>query len=136
MNESIDPFFNFNERSEVSEVTHSALNSAPDLIALAERPPRVFLHLLHAQTNPPSLGIHTKNLDFNGITLAHDLARMLDTLRPTHLRHMHETFNARFQLNKCTIVSDTCDFSGDSSVWWKPLVDCFPGVWQKLFASQ
>src|SRR6267378_6509596 len=112
MDESVDAFFNFNERSEVSEVTHSAMNSGPDLIPLAERLPRIVLHLLHAQTNAPSLGINTKDLDFNGITGAHDLARMLDALRPTHLRNMHETFDARLQLNKRPIVSDTCDFSG------------------------
>ncbi len=49
---------------------------------------------------------------------------------------MHQTFDPRFQFNERAVVGDARDLAIQSGSGWKPLLDRFPGVRQKLFVTQ
>src|SRR5260370_1779541 len=112
------------------------MNARANLVALAERAPGIFLHLLHAQTDAPGLGINSEHDDFNRIAGADEFTRMLHALGPAHLRHVDQPFDSGFQLDKRAIVRNAGDLTIHARARWKAFVDSFPGIRQELLVSE
>ena len=111
MHEAVHAIFNFDEGPEVCQVANSSMNSSANLITVTKRHPGIGLNLLHPQTDSSGLRINAEHFDFNRVAGPDQLAGMLHALRPAHFRNVHQTFNARLQLNERAIVGNARDLA-------------------------
>src|SRR6266851_9690510 len=111
MNQSIDSILNFNESSEVGQVSHATVNTRSYLIALVQGLPGIVLNLFHSQANSASFWINAQHFNFNGVAGVNQLTGMLYTFRPAHLGNMDQPFDAIFKLYESAVVSDACNAS-------------------------
>src|SRR2546428_3518428 len=136
MNEAINAVFDLNEGAKVSQVSHSAVDTAANLISIVKSLPRVPLHLPHAEANPAALGVNPQHLDVNNISGADDLARMLHALGPTHLGYVNQTFDAGFEFNERAIVGNAGHPAVESRVWRKAFFNALPRIREQLLIPQ
>src|SRR5215213_1189444 len=128
MNEAVNAVFDLDEGTEIGEVSDASMNARADLIALVQRLPGILLHLLHAETDATRPRIDTQHLNVDQVAGIDYLARVLHTFGPAHLRDVHEAFNARFELDKSTVVSDARDTSANTRADWKTFLDAGPWI--------
>src|SRR5207249_3680102 len=65
-----------------------------------------------------------------------ELAWMLDSFRPAHLRDVHQTFDAGLQLDESTVIGNARNFPGDARSDGEAFFDCFRRIGQKLLVTQ
>src|SRR5437763_9624481 len=136
MNQTINAVFDLNERAKVSQVAHSSVHARANLISIVKRLPGVLLHLLHAETDPSSLGVDAEHLDIDNITGIDDLARMLHPLGPTHLRDVNQTLDTGLKFDERAVISNAGHPSVESHVGRKALFDALPRIRQQLLIPQ
>src|SRR5690349_10828821 len=100
------------------------------------RLPRVLLHLLHAETDAARARIDAQHFNLDHVAGIDYLARMLHALGPAHLRNMDETFNARLELNKRTVISNACNASTHTRTNRKTFLDAGPRIGQQLLVTE
>ena len=113
--ESFDIVANVDDNALVHQAHDFARQVRPNRIGLANSKPRIFLGLLEAERDALVLGIDVQNDDVDGITLLHDLRRMLHALRPAHIRNVNEPVDSRLYFNKGAEAGQIADFSIDAS---------------------
>src|SRR5690242_932046 len=106
------------------------------VVTLAERLPRIRLHLLHSEAYASRLRVDAEHFDFDRIAGIYDLAGMLDALGPAHFRDVDQTFHARLEFDEGAIIRDAGDFSRDARGWRKSFFNRLPGIGQQLFVAQ
>src|ERR1043166_761664 len=85
MHQTVDSFFDFDERAEVGHVAHATFYHAADAVTAIDRGPRVRLELLQPERNAPVLGMHFEDDGLHLIARLHYLRGMLHSARPCHL---------------------------------------------------
>ena len=116
MHHAVHIAFKADEQTEFGLVLDLALNNAARRELLCEGFPWVLQGLLQAQRNAALGLVNFQNLDINFLAGGDNLARMHVFLGPGHFRNMDEAFNARLQLNKCTVVGDIGDAAMERGV--------------------
>src|SRR5699024_1446243 len=104
VNKSVTAGFQFNMHSKVGEVAYCTFVLGSHRIALVDIFPGIFLKLLNAERNFLFRLVYIQHYAVDNIVFADQLRRVLDMLRPRHLRDVDKSFNAFFQLDKGTVV--------------------------------
>ena len=104
MHKAIYAFFKFDKCSEISKVANAAANLGADRVTDINAIPRVFLKLLHAQTDPFFYGIDAEHLYFNLLAFVKNTFRALDAPCPRNLRDMYQTLDSGFEFDKNAVV--------------------------------
>src|SRR5712691_5138528 len=128
VNQPIYSIFNFNERSKVSQVSYTTMDARSYLIAFVQGLPRIVLDLFHAQANPACLRINAQHFYFNRVIRVHQLTWMFYPFRPTHLRHMNQSFHAILELDEGAVIGNAGNASRHSGTDWKPLLYARPWI--------
>src|SRR5690606_14238114 len=86
VHKAVDAFFEFNEQTEVGQITDNTLVACThgvlgeDILAR----PRIFGELLDAQRHLPLLAIQRQDDSLNFVTHFHEVLRVTQVLRPAH----------------------------------------------------
>ena len=136
MNQTVDAGSQTNEHTEVCDGFDRAFDAVATLGVLRKILPWVGFALLHAQRNTALVFVDFQNHDFNFVTQGHEFRRSDVLVGPVHFRNVHQTFDARLQLNKCAVVSDVGDLTEQASVLWVATVDAHPRIITHLLETQ
>src|SRR5690349_12572229 len=112
------------------------MNPRADLVTFMQRLPGVLLHLLHAETDTTRTRIDTQHFNLDQVARIDNLAWMLHTLGPAHLRNVDQTFNARLEFNKGTVISNTRNASAYARTDRETLFDAGPRIRQQLLVTE
>ena len=130
------PFFDFDERSEISQVSNRTLDASTGLVFVRELLPGVGLDLLQAEADAALAGIHLEHHGFDFIAHVQDLRGMFDTLAPRHFRDMDEPFDSGLELDESAIIREADDFALDSGAGGKAILSRFPRVGRELLVAE
>ena len=134
--QSIDTFFELDERTVVGQVANLASDFCVLGVALEDIVPRVGLGLLDTQRELLALGIDTEDSDVDLVADLDHFARVVDPPGPGHFADVHETFDAGFEFDERTVAHDIDDFARDGRADWELLGDVGPRVVLLLLESQ
>src|SRR5687767_2387630 len=112
VNESIDAGLDLDEGAEAREVANLAVDARTDRVLERQHHPRILLRLLHAERDLLLVRIDLEHDRFDRLADAHELRRVTNVARPAHLADVHETFDARLELDERTVVRDRDDLAG------------------------
>src|SRR5215213_2657852 len=112
------------------------MDARADLVTLMQRLPRILLHLLHAETDPTCPWIDTQHFNLYQVARIDNLARVLHALGPAHLRNMNQALNARLELHKRAVVSNTRNTPIHTRTDRETLLDARPRIRQQLLVTQ
>src|SRR5262245_20318925 len=121
VDEAVDTVFNLDERAEVGQVADAALDPGPDAVAIGQRFPRVRLDLLDAEADAAVVRIDLEHLRFDLLSDRKELRRMFDAFRPSHLRDVHEAFDARLDLDERAVIGDRDHLAFDARAYREAL---------------
>src|SRR6185437_528361 len=111
VNESIDPRLDLDERTKGCEVADLAREARSHRILVRQHDPRILLRLLHSQRDFLLGGIHLEHDGLHHLANGHQLGWMPHVARPAHLADVHESFDARFELDERAVVRDGNDLA-------------------------
>src|ERR1043165_1217293 len=136
MNQSVNPIFDLDEGAKVRQVSDATLDARADLITVAQSLPWVLLNLLHAETDATRFRIDPEHFNVDRVTRVDNLAGVLHSLGPAHLRNVDQTLDPGFELDKRAVVSDACNLPINPRSRRKTFLDRLPGIGQQLFVTQ
>src|SRR6185369_14512723 len=136
MHETVNTVFDLDKRAEVRQISDASMNARANLVAFMQRLPRVLLHLLHAETDATRPRIDTQHFNLDHVAGIDDLARMLHALGPAHFRNVDESFDARLELNKRTIISNARNAPAHPRTNWETFFDAGPRIGQQLLVTE
>src|SRR6185503_6081950 len=136
VHEAVDAFLDADENPEIGNVAHRPLDNRAHGKLLLCRLPRVGHHLLEAEGNSAMSGIDVQNHDFDLLAHLQKLGRMGDFARPGHLRDMHQSFDAAFQLHEGAVIHDADHFALDPGADGEFFRHGVPGVRRELFHAE
>ncbi len=111
VDQAVDAVFHLDERAEVGQVAHPAFHRSAHRILGVQRLPRVRFQLLHAQRDAALGRVHVQDDRFYLLAALQHLRRMLRALGPAHLAHVHQAFNALFQLDERAVIGQAQHFA-------------------------
>src|SRR5579863_2779421 len=114
VDQSIDPRLDFDERAEAGQVAHLAGDPRAHGVALRQHHPGILLGLLHPERDLLLVGIDLEHDRLDRLADGHELGRMPDVARPTHLADVHQTFDPRLQLDERAVIRDRHDLAMDT----------------------
>src|SRR5690606_28276933 len=136
VNQTVDATVQTNEDTEIGD----RLDGAGDAVALVELAgevfPRVGLALLDAQGDTTTLFVDVQNHDFHFVADLYDLRRVDVLVGPVHFGHVHQTFDAFFQLGEATVVGQVGDAGHYAGVFRVTGLDGDPRVFAQLLQTQ
>ena len=94
MHQTVDAFFDFDERAEIRHVADPALHHRPHAVAVLDRGPGIRLQLLESQRNAALLRVDLEHHRLHLIARLHHLRGMLHAPRPGHLADVDQPFDA------------------------------------------
>src|SRR3954469_7967054 len=102
--QAVDPFLDLDERAVVRQIANAAFHQRADWVAVGDLVPRVRLRLLHAERDLLLVLVDIEDLNLDLLVDVHELAGMVDPLRPRHLADVHQPFDAVFELYERTVA--------------------------------
>src|SRR5439155_10043330 len=115
VDQAVDLLFDLDERAELGEIAHLALDLRPDRILVGEVVPRIALDLLEAERDPPRGRIDPEHHRVHAVADVEDLRRMLDTLAPRHLADVDQPFDTRLELDERAVVREAHDLADSAA---------------------
>ena len=109
MDHAVDIAIQADEQTELGRVLDFALDDAAHRVLFCKGVPGVRLCLLEAQRDAALFGIDFQNDDIDFLAGRNDLAGMDVLLGPRHFRNVHQTFDARLELDERPIFGDVGD---------------------------
>src|SRR5258706_1460777 len=100
MYEAVDALFKFYKRAKIGKITHLADDLGADRVFEIDSVPGIILELFHAKADAFLDGINAEYLNVDFLTLVKQTLWALRTPRPRDLGHMHQTLDARFELDE------------------------------------
>jgi hypothetical protein len=88
-----------------------AIDACADWVLQRKHDPGVLLRLLHAERNLLLVRIDLEHHRLDRLADAHELRRVADVARPAHLGDVHQTFDARLELDEGAVVRDADDLA-------------------------
>ena len=111
MNQSVNTFLEFNEDTEVREVSDLCRMLAAHRIFHFDCLPRVFLELFNTKTHLTLVAVEGQNNGFYLVAYIQKFLSRTQVLAPRHFTHVDQAFNTRLYLYECTIVGDNHNLS-------------------------
>ncbi len=103
---------------------------------LGELLPRVGLALLEAQRDATTLFVHIQHHDLDFLAGVHHLRRVDVLVRPVHLGHVDETFDAILDLHERAVVGDVRDLAEHAGVRRVTAGNVLPRIRTQLLQAQ
>ena len=136
VDQAVDVFFDFHERTELGQVTDLALDLRANRVLLGQLVPRVALDLLQAERDAARRGIHAEHHGVNRIPHVEDLRRVLHALAPRHFAHVDQAFNARLQLDERAVVGQAHHLAGHAGASREAIHHRGPRVSHQLLVAE
>src|SRR5215510_1409315 len=114
MNQPIDARLDFDERAEAGEVADLAGDARADRVLERQHHPRILLCLFHAERDLLLVRIDLEDDGFDRLADRDELRGVADVSCPAHLADVHETLDARLELDERTVVRDRDDLPRDA----------------------
>src|SRR5687767_10889542 len=114
VDQAVDVVLDLDERAELGQVAHFALDARADRVLLGELVPRVALDLLEAERNAARGRIDAEHLRLHAVANVEDLRRVLDALAPRHLADVNQAFDTRFELDEGAVVGQADHLAADA----------------------
>src|SRR5258708_4761357 len=111
VNETVDAGLDLHERAEAGEIAHLAADAGAHRILERQHHPGILLRLLHAERDLLLVRIDLEAHCLDGFADGDELARMPHVARPAHLADVHQTLDARLQLDERAVVGDAHDLA-------------------------
>src|ERR1700723_1172053 len=136
VDQTVDAVFDFDERSEVGQVSHPAFYRRADWVFLMQSVPRISGELPHAQRNPALLRVHVQYDAVYVVANVHQLRRMLHAFGPCHLADMHQSLDALLQFDKSSVIGHADHASANVSAYGIAMLRIEPRVGRQLLEAQ
>src|SRR5664279_1513606 len=136
VDQPIDARLDLDERAEAREVAHLAVDPRADGILVRQHDPRILLRLLHAERDLLLVRIDLEHHRLDHFADRHELRRVTDVARPAHLADVHESFDARLELDERAVVRDRHDLPLDPRAHRILLGDVLPRVALQLLEAE
>src|SRR6266850_3656157 len=136
VDQAVDLFFHLDERAELGEVAHLAVDLRADRILVGEVVPRVALDLLQAERNPPRRRVDAEHHRVDVVADVQDLRGVLDALAPRHLADVDQPFDARLELDERAVVGEAHDLAAHARADRIPLHHVRPRIGDELFVPE
>src|ERR1035441_2020133 len=107
VHQAVDAVFDFDERAELSQVTHTAFDRCPHWILVVQRVPWVGGELPHAERDTALGRVHAQDHAIDLIVYVDQLRRMLHPFRQGHFAHVNQAFNSLFEFDEGSVIGDT-----------------------------
>ena len=125
-----------NKQTKLGDVFDLAFNFRANRILVSKAVPWIGLALFQPQRDTTLGFINFQHHHFYFLRSGNDFARMNIFLHPRHFRNMNKTFNAFFQLNKCTIIGDIGDLAAEFGANRIFRSNAFPRIRRQLFHAE
>ena len=106
VHEAVDATGQADEQAEVGDRTDLAVDLVAAVVVVGELAPRIRLALLDAERNATALLVDVEDHDLDFLADVHDLGRVDVLVRPVHLRHVDEAFDAFLDLDEAAVVGN------------------------------
>ena len=136
MEKTVDAFLDLDERAVVGEIPDGSLDHGARRVLAGNLIPGVHLGLLHAQGDFLLLLVDAEDDDFDLVANLHQLARMIDSLRPRHLGDVDKPLDPFLELDERAIGHDVDDFAHDAGGDRVLVGDVFPGAGALLLEAK
>src|SRR4029079_7041688 len=98
-------------------LVHQANDGARELrahrIRLTDTKPRIFLGLLEPEADALVLAVDVEDDHIDRVALLHDFRRLLNALRPAHIRNMNQPIDARLDLDERAEAREVANLAVD-----------------------
>src|SRR5690606_31405020 len=108
--QAINATWQTNEHTKVSDRLDLAGYFVAFGVSRSEIIPWIWFALFHAQGQTTTVFVDFQNHHFNFVAQLSDFAWVDVLVSPVHFRHVYQTFNAWFDFNERTVVSQVGDF--------------------------
>ena len=129
MDQSFNTFFNFNEGTKVGEVPNGCCVGASNRIFLFDVIPWIGLELFYAERHFSLLAIECQDNGFYLVAHFHKVLCAVQMLCPTHFRYVDQSFYARCNFNKCSVIRYNYHFSLNDIAYFQAVVHGIPRMW-------
>src|SRR5207249_3776449 len=136
VNQAVDARLDLDERPERRQVADLAAQPRPDRILLRQRHPRILLGLFHAERDFLFGLVNFQDDRFDRLADRDELGRVPYVAGPAHLGDVHQTFDARLELDERTVVRDRDDLALHARSNRILRGDVLPGIGLQLFQAQ
>src|SRR5438093_2160139 len=136
VNQAVDARLDLDERAERRQVADLAAQPRPDRILLRQRHPRILLGLFHAERDFLFGLVNFQDDRFDRLADRDELGRMPYVAVPAHLGDVHQTFDARLELDERTVVRDRDDLALHARSNRILRGDVLPGIGLQLFQAE
>ncbi|EGE57140.1 hypothetical protein RHECNPAF_470013 [Rhizobium etli CNPAF512] len=133
---AVDIAVEADEQAEFGLVLDFAFDFSAGRMAAGECCPRVFQRLLEAERDTALGRIDFENDDFDFLAGRQDLAGVNVLLGPGHFRDVDQAFDARLQLDECTVVGDIRDGTGNLLAFRILGLDAIPRIGLELLHAE
>ena len=111
-----------------------------DLVAavevVAELLPRIRLALLDAERDAAALFVDVEHHHFDFLADVHDLRGIDVLVGPVHLGHVHQAFDALFDLDEAAVVGDVRDLAEQARAGRIAAADLLPRIVAELLDAE
>src|SRR5215472_16834870 len=136
VHQPVEAVFDFGERAKFGNITNFTRNHCSHGIFFGGEQPGIGLRLFDAEGNAAVAWLDVQHHNVNFFASLYDLRRMRRLLRPTHLRHVHEPFDARLELHERAVIHDADDLALVLSARRVTLGSVDPGILGHLLQAQ
>src|SRR5215211_6241155 len=136
VNEAVDARLDLDERTEAREVANLAVDARADRVLERQHHPRILLRLLHAERDLLLVRIDLEHHRLDRLADADELRRVTDVAGPAHLADVHQTLDARLELDEGAVVRDADDLPLDTRADGILLGDVLPRVALELLETE
>ncbi len=134
--QTIDTLFQFDECTVVGQVANLTSDHCAFAVLVGNGVPWVGHGLLDTQRQLLSSSIDAQDLDIDLVADVDHLVGMIDATSPGHFADVDQAFDARFQLDECTVAHHVDNFALDDRTHWVLLDNVFPWVLLLLLQTQ
>jgi len=132
MDKAVDTFLNFNKYTEIGEIANFGSVSWTNHIPGFNLWPWVVFHLFDTQRHFVFIAIQGQDGSFHLVSDFQEVLSRTEVLGPAHFWNVDQTFNARSDFDKCSVISDNDHFSFDNITHLEISTDIVPWMWGKL----
>src|SRR5436305_4720168 len=108
---SLDAIAHIDETTEVGEAGNRSFHHRANCIFTLRFLPRIAERLPEAQRNAMLSGVHSEHYYFHHFPGLRYVARLLDLLRPRHLRHVNQSIHAGGNFDESSEIREPRDLA-------------------------
>ena len=136
VHQTVDATRQADEHAEVGDGLDGALHAVVAAVVLGELLPRVGVRLLHAQRDAATILVDLQNHDLDLVAQADHLAGVDVLVGPVHFGDVHQTLDARLDLDERAVVGDVGDLAEHAGVLRVATTDADPRIFAQLLDAQ